>query len=210
MDLVVVVAIAAVCLLVGAGVTMWVVSSRARRRARTERLRSYFGDEYHDAVNELGRRSGEAELERRVEQDDVQPRRITPDRREKHTGQWSEIQFHFLDDPSASVRDAEKLVVDVMAERGFDVTSISTRTAALSVEQPELAERYKNAYDIHRGAEDGNGDIAMLFEALRVYRAVFDAALLRPEREAATVDASPPDATRRPRSRSEAEANIRS
>ncbi len=194
MDLVLVVLVGAGTLLVGFVLALWATNARARARARTQRLRSYFGDEYREIVEQRGRRKGEAELERRVRENELRPHRIAPDSRAGYTDRWREIQYRFLDDPAATVRAAETLVVDVMSERGFGVEDVHARAGALSVERPDLADLYRSAYDVHRRAEDGDQRIDELFLTLRTYRAVFDAVLLRAQGEASTADAPAPEA----------------
>ena len=163
------------------------------RRSRTGALRRQFGDEYDAAVTRLGRRRGEDELEDRTRRfRDLDLERVTPDSRESLTESWKEIQYRFLEDPVYSVAEAEHLIVGLMRERGFPHGGFDTRTRALSVAHPELAEPYRTANATFRAAEDGDATIEAMFVAMLQYRALFEALLERPKREDGVAGSAPP------------------
>ena len=153
-------------------VALWAVAARRRR----ERLQGRFGPEYDRAVAERGsRREAEAELARREEKRarlDVVP--LTPDSRERYNRSWQELQKRFVDEPSGTLAEADRLVTDVMRERGYPMDDFDERVADISVDHPHVVEHYRAARSIH--VESGNGDASTedLRQAVVHYRALFD------------------------------------
>ena len=151
---------------------VWVVMSRQRR----ERLRGRFGPEYDRAVSEHGsRRGAEAELARREEQRerlDIVP--LSPEARERYSESWREVQTRFVDEPSRSVTEADRLVTDVMRERGYPMDEFDQRVADVSVDHPEVVEHYRAAHAIHLSNEDGEASTEDLRQAVVHYRALFN------------------------------------
>jgi predicted nucleic acid-binding protein len=109
--------IAAVIVLVALGI--WFGTQASRRRALQER----FGPEYERAVSETGKRSAaESELlerEKRREQLEISP--LDPEARERYAASWQEVQASFVDAPSRAISEADRLVAEVMRERGYPV-----------------------------------------------------------------------------------------
>ncbi len=184
---------------IGVGVVVIVVvlgllaRRRSAHRTRTDALRRQFGDEYDATVARIGRRQGEDELEDRTRRfRDLDLGRVTPDSREAFTETWKEVQYRFLEDPVYSVAEAEHLIVNLMRERGFPHGSFDTRTRALSIANPELAEPYRTANATFRAAEDGAATIEAMFAAMLQYRMLFEALLERPKREDGVAGSAPP------------------
>jgi hypothetical protein len=151
---------------------VWVVMSRQRR----ERLRGRFGPEYDRAVSEHGsRRGAEAELARREEQRerlDIVP--LSPEAGERYSESWRELQTRFVDEPSRSVTEADRLVTDVMRERGYPMDEFDQRVADVSVDHPEVVEHYRAAHSIHLANEGGEASTEDLRQAVVHYRALFN------------------------------------
>jgi len=162
----------AVAVLVILALGVWVVMSRQRR----ERLRGRFGPEYDRAVSEHGsRRGGEAELARREEQRkrlDIVP--LSPEARERYFESWRDVQTRFVDEPSRSVTEADRLVTDVMRERGYPMDEFDQRVADISVDHPEVVEHYRAAHSIHLANEGGEASTEDLRQAVVHYRALFN------------------------------------
>jgi len=165
----IVIAVAALVIL---ALGVWVVMSRQRR----ERLRGRFGPEYDRAVSEHGsRRGAEAELARREEQRerlDIVP--LSPAARERYSESWRELQTRFVDEPSRSVTEADRLVTDVMRERGYPMDEFDQRVADVSVDHPEVVEHYRAAHSIHLANEGGEASTEDLRQAVVHYRALFN------------------------------------
>jgi hypothetical protein len=146
----------------------------ARRRSR--HLRARFGPEYSRAVTELGGRwKAERELERRekrVEKLTIRP--LSPASRERFVESWREDQAHFVDDPKAAVVEADRLVQEVMRERGYPVADFEQRIDSISVDHPQLVQSYRAAREIVLRHERGDATTEDLRRALVHYRALFD------------------------------------
>jgi hypothetical protein len=175
----VVIAVAAVILLVAA----WAVF-RARR---SHELKARFGPEYDRvAADAPTRRDAEAELrdrEKRREELDIRP--LDPKVRERYRAQWLEVQARFVDDPGDAVADADALIQAVMRERGYPVEDFETRAADLSVDHPDVVERYRAAHGLAVAHERGNASTEDLRHAVRHYRELFDSLVEAREAEEA-------------------------
>ena len=161
-----------------------VVMSRQRR----ERLRGRFGPEYDRAVEQHGgRRGAEAELARREEQRerlDIVP--LSQEARERYFESWREVQTGFVDEPSQAVNQADRLVTEVMRERGYPMDEFDQRVADISVDHPEVVEHYRAAHSVHLANEDGEASTEDLRQAVVHYRALFNELLDESESEEVT------------------------
>lgn len=149
--------------------------SRARARRRTARLRARFGPEYDTAVERFGRVEGERLLEERLRAHGSRRlRSVTPEERDAAIQSWNAVQASFVDSPATAVRAADQLVYDVLRDRGYPLESVDERASALSVDDPELAHRYRRAHaELARAeATDGGADAGRLRDALLSYRDV--------------------------------------
>ncbi|WP_218609836.1 hypothetical protein [Pseudonocardia sp. KRD291] len=149
------------------------------RQRRGTHLREQFGSEYDRTVSETGdRRGAEKELEERRERRrslDIRP--LAPDQRERYRQHWARLQQAFADDPGASVRNADGLVVAVMRDRGYPVDDFDQRAADVSVDHPEAVEHYREARRIAEAHGAGRASTDDLRLALTSYRALVDALL---------------------------------
>jgi hypothetical protein len=163
----VIVGVAAIVLL---GV-MW----GAARTRRTRALQDRFGREYDRAIEHAGdRREAERELrerEKRHEQLELRP--LAPEARDRYVQDWQATQGRFVDDPTGAVKDADTLVQGVMKDRGYPVDDFEQRAADISVEHPELVERYRTAHGIAQASERGEASTEDLRHSVRHYRALF-------------------------------------
>jgi hypothetical protein len=164
--------------IVGAAVAAWAYSKSIRSR----RLRSQFGPEYQRAVQEHGSRTrAESALEqraKRVEHFDIHP--LPPSERDRFAKEWNREQSRFVDEPQAAVQEADRLVTQVMKERGYPMSDFDRRAEDLSVDHPRVVENYRAACLIARRARGGQADTEELRQAMVHYRALFDE-LLEPE-----------------------------
>ena len=150
--------------------------SRLANRRRTERLQERFGPEYDRTVSQLGgQRAAEKELasrERNRQKLDIVP--LSPEAREKYAATWREVQTAFVDNPSNAVGDADRLVAQVMRERGYPIDDFDQRAADISVDHPHVAENYRTAHMIYLSQEKADIGTEAQREALVHYRALFD------------------------------------
>jgi len=176
-------------------------------RRRSQHLEEKFGPEYGRTVNERGgRRAAESELR---EREQVRERlEITPlsDRqRERYGREWEETQSAFVDNPSGALADADRLVAEVMRERGYPVDDFEQQAAIVSVDHPEVVANYREGHAIYLRCHQGDASTEDLRHAFQHYRALFDdllespaeAALSRePMEEVQTSDSTRSETTR--------------
>jgi hypothetical protein len=138
-------------------------------------LQDQFGREYDRTVDKAGgRREAERELaERQKRHDELELKPLPPEARERYLQQWQQTQSRFVDDPTGAVAEADDLVNRVMRDRGYPVDDFEQRAADISVEHPELVERYRTANGIARASEQGKASTEDLRHSVRHYRALF-------------------------------------
>jgi len=155
-------------------VVLGVLASVLRTR-QSRSLRDRFGREYDRTVDKAGgRREAEQELRMREKcHDELDLRPLSPDARERYLRQWQVTQGRFVDDPTGAVSEADDLVQQVMRERGYPVDDFERRAADVSVEHPELVEKYRTADGIARASERGEASTEDLRHSVRHYRALF-------------------------------------
>jgi hypothetical protein len=182
--------IAAAIVVVVALVLMAVFSAIGRRR--TERLKKRFGPEYERAVDEAGgRRAGEKELvarERKHKGLDIVT--LSPEAHARYAEHWRAVQTAFVDDPARAVGDADRLVTQVMRDRGYPIDDFEQRASDISVDHPKMVEHYRAAHALHAAQEHGDIGTEAQREAFVHYRALFDKLL---ETETVPAEASPND-----------------
>ena len=163
---------AAVVIAVGVGVMV----ARANRRKRTDRLREHFGPEYERAVGEAGDQgAAEKELvERERNRKKLDIVALAPESRAKYAEHWHTVQTAFVDDPSRAVGDADRLVTQVMRERGYPIDDFEQRAADISVDHPNVVDHYRSAHAIHVAQEHGDIGTEAQREAFVHYRALFE------------------------------------
>jgi FtsZ-interacting cell division protein ZipA len=147
----------------------------ALRTRRSRSLQDQFGREYDRTVDKAGgRREAERELaERQKRHDELELKPLPPEARERYLQQWQQTQSRFVDDPTGAVSEADDLVNRVMRDRGYPVDDFEQRAADISVEHPELVERYRTANGIARASEQGTASTEDLRHSVRHYRALF-------------------------------------
>lgn len=164
----IVIAVAAVILVLG---IVWA----ATRTRRTRSLQERFGGEYDRTVEKAGgRREAERELsdrEKRHEQLDLRP--LSPRARDRYLDRWEATQSRFVDDPPGAVAEADDLVHSVMRDRGYPVEDFEQRAADISVEHPNLVEKYRTAHGIAESSARGEASTEDLRHSVRHYRALF-------------------------------------
>jgi hypothetical protein len=148
-------------------------------RRRTSRLRKQFGPEYERVVREADdQRAGERELvARERKRQKLEIVALTPQAHAIYAEQWRTVQTAFVDDPSSAVGDADRLVTQVMRDRGYPVDDFDQRAADISVDHPDMVEHYRAAHTLHLAQEQGDIGTEAQREAFVHYRALFEALL---------------------------------
>ncbi|MCZ7567735.1 MAG: hypothetical protein M5U01_03940 [Ardenticatenaceae bacterium] len=171
----------AVLLLIAIGIAAWAFT----RRRRTQELRERFGPEYNRAVEAIGdQRRAEEELETRQERvERLNIRSLSPEERKRFAEAWHSTQALFVDDPSAAIKEADRLVTEVMRVRGYPVADFEQRAADISVDHPDVVSNYRGAHAIALANQRGEASTEDLRKAIVYYRALFEELLETGERE---------------------------
>jgi hypothetical protein len=146
-------------------------------RQRSARLRSTFGPEYDRTLDASGGRRREAESDLRARRDrreqlDIRP--LNPASRERYLNAWRQTQERFVDAPSEAVAEADRLVTDVMRERGYPMENFEQRAADISVDHPNVVNDYREAHAVSVANANGEADTEELRRAFVHYRSLFE------------------------------------
>jgi len=151
------------------------------RTQRSKKLRERFGPEYERAVSEAGSNRAEAKLariEKRVKKYDIRPLEATA--RDRYVVQWRLVQARFVDDPNGTVGEADRLLGDVMAARGYPVADFEQQAADLSVNHAPVIEHYRAGHEIAVRHARGQASTEDLRRALIHYRELFEELVREP------------------------------
>jgi hypothetical protein len=157
-------------------VAIVVIAVLAWRRARRRRLRDTFGPEYERAMASAPtRKEAEAELEdRRKRREELEIRDLSPEASERYTHEWEGVQVRFVDDPVGATRDADRLVQQVMSDRGYPMDDFDGRADLISVDHPTVVENYRKAHTTFLAYDAGDASTEELRQAMVHYRSLFD------------------------------------
>ena len=153
-------------------VLAWLASRQDRRR----RLQRRFGPEYERVVRQAGSaRKGEAALEARAERVGALHIRPLPEPEARgFASRWRQTQARFVDAPQDAVSEADALVNEVMAARGYPLGDFDQRADDISVDHPQVVSHYRAARDLAAMQAAGKATTEDLRQALVHYRALFD------------------------------------
>jgi hypothetical protein len=165
--LIVVIVIVAIAVL---GAVIWLVTQEMQRK----RLQQRFGPEYDRAVKESDNpRAAQRELaerERRHKELDIRP--LSASARERYAREWAQVQEKFVDQPSAAVAEADRLLVSLMGERGYPTEGYEQQVADLSVRHAKTLEHYRAAHTTQQKRDGASTED--LRDAMVRYRTVFE------------------------------------
>ena len=165
-----------IVLIILAAVVLIAVAIVLAVRHRSERLRERFGPEYDRTVEQAGgRRSAESELaarQRRVDSLDIRP--LDLEARDEFARQWRDAQARFVDEPAQAVAIADRLVAEVMRERGYAVEDFEQREADISVDHPRVVQNYRAGHALSMAAQQGRAGTEDLRQAMVHYRSLFE------------------------------------
>ena len=151
------------------------IAIAATRRAKSARLQRRFGSEYDRVVRRSGdRATAEDELaarEERVRRLHIEE--LPAGARERYAAEWRVVQTRFVDAPRPAVREADRLVGNVMRDRGYPVESFEQRVADISPDHPDVVENYRVAHGIAVRSERGEVSTEDLRRAMLHYRTLF-------------------------------------
>jgi hypothetical protein len=150
------------------------LSAWTKKRRRTH-LQERFGPEYNRAVSSSGRRDAEqrlSEVEREHEELDIRP--LVAAARERYLDEWRQAEVRFVSDPTDAVRAAERVVVRVLADRGYPADGDTEQQAAhVAVDHPDIAERFRHGHAM-LDSVDGDESTENLRKAMIDFRVVLD------------------------------------
>jgi|SRR5690349_9323256 len=167
-----------VIIVVAAVIVVAAIAAWMQQRRRSTQLKDRFGSEYDRTVSERDdRRAAEQELaerERKRERLDIVP--LSSEAQAKYSASWQKVQTQFVDDPSNAVNEADRLVTDVMRDRGYPIDNFDQRADDISVDHPDVVENYRAAHAVYVKASDGNGGASTedLRQGFVHYRALFN------------------------------------
>ena len=145
-------------------------------------LKRRFGPEYDRTLarHDGDAKAAERELTERVERHGaLREEPLEPDRREQFTARWTAVQEGFVDSPEEAVAEADRLLAELAAVRGFpDGGQYEEQLAALSVHHADHVHGYRHVHRVARvgaGGQDGDrADTEEMREAMVEARALFE------------------------------------
>ncbi len=147
------------------------------RRNRSKSLQDRFGPEYERTVRESGgsREAAERELARRQERvKRMHIEELPAGAKARYTEEWRTVQTRFVDEPKTALVKADRLIANVMRDRGYQVDNFDQTVADLSADHPNVLQNYRTAHDITHRSETGEVTTEDLRQAMVQYRSLFD------------------------------------
>jgi|ERR1035437_526119 hypothetical protein len=166
-----------IAIAVGVLILIAIIAWFVTRNRRSDKLRAQFGPEYDRAVTEGGdRKRAEAKLVERADRvRSYHLRPLAPADRANFLEAWNQVQADFVDNPTGAVSEADQLLGQVMAARGYPVGGdFEQRAADISVDHPTVVQNYRTAHEIavrHAKQDVGTEDLR---KAMIHYRALFE------------------------------------
>lgn len=156
-------------------VVLWLVWRRSQKR-KSDQLQEQFGPEYERAVESKGdRNKAESDLAQRAKRHDkLDIRSLSPAARESYERSWKDAQADFVDQPREALANADRLVQEVMRERGYPVDDFEQRAADLSVDHPDVVDNYRSAHTTSTRARSGDASTEDMRRGMQHYRSLFD------------------------------------
>ncbi|HEY3948040.1 hypothetical protein [Phenylobacterium sp.] len=149
----------------------------AMRSSRRGRLHRMFGPEYARAVEAAGgdKAVAEAELSRRLSRVRAYHLHgLSNGQKRRYAESWAKVQAEFVDDPHAAVRDADKLLGDILQARGYPLTGFDQQAEDLSVAHPKVVEDYRAAHAIALREDEGDAATEDLRQAMVHCRVLYE------------------------------------
>jgi hypothetical protein len=191
-----IVVIAVIVLLVAAA------AAAAARSRRSRQLQEEFGPEYDRTVEGTGkRRDAERDLAaRRDEHAQLELRPLTPAARERYQSSWSQVQGRFVDTPVLALNEADSLVTQMMAERGYPTEDFDSQARLLSVEHGHVLDSYRSAHEVELASRRQQAGTEAIRNAMLDFRSVFEDLMAAPDAQPYPDDAVPPTSPTSPTS----------
>ncbi len=147
-----IIAVVIACVGLAVALTMRALSRR--------RLRDRFGPEYHRVLahHDGDDTAARKELSERLSRHgDLTTHQLDEEERERYTERWTAAQERFVDDPAGATLEADRLLADLMRDRGYPADDPDERVDALSVHHPRHVQRYRDSHAVAtRTGQDGD------------------------------------------------------
>lgn len=145
------------------------------QRNRSLCLSRRFGPEYSRAIVETGsQRKAESALEfrtKRVRQLHIRP--LDPSERKRFLDKWRELERRFIENPNATLVEADRLISRVMSAEGYPALDFEQQAADISVDHATVVENYREGHRIAVKCAQGRADTEDLRLAMLHYRTLF-------------------------------------
>jgi len=156
-----------------AGALLMMVLALVRIRRRRAHLKDRFGPEYDRAVSGAGTGTAETRLKAAErEHEDLDIRALPSAARDRYFDEWRQAEARFVSDPRDAARAAERLVERVLEERGYPNGDVERQLALVSVDHPDLVERYRHGRSMVEG--DSSERTEDLRKAMLDFRTVLE------------------------------------
>ncbi|MFF4797145.1 hypothetical protein ACFY1U_01865 [Streptomyces sp. NPDC001351] len=167
-----------------------VLTSRARGGYGGRDLKRRFGPEYDRTLarHDGDTKAAERELAERVQRHgSLREQPLDPARREEFAARWTAAQERFVDAPREAVTEADRLLAELAALRGFpDDSHYEEQLAALSVHHADHVHGYRHVHRVARVGVSGQDvdrvDTEEMREAMVEARALFEDLTAPPRR----------------------------
>ncbi|MFS4098042.1 hypothetical protein [Streptomyces sp. AF1A] len=158
--------------IVAAVVLAAVAAATQRGRRGGAGLKRRFGPEYERAValHDGDSKAAERELAERLERHgDLRERPLDRAERDRYAARWTTVQEHFVESPREAVAEADRLLAEVAAVRGYpDGGRYEEQLAALSVHHAAHVDGYRQVHRVAgAGAGGGPGEAGAGTEEMR-------------------------------------------
>lgn len=165
-----------VAVIVAVAVILPVFLAWRSRQKRSQRLRTRFGPEYDRLVGETGSQvKAEKVLSERVDRSRkiiIKP--LPVEDREHFSQAWRKLQARFVDAPGEAMIEADQLLEQLMAQRGYPTGNFEQQANDVSVDHPQVVQNYRLAHAIANRQRQGNATTEELRQAVVHYRSLFE------------------------------------
>ncbi len=159
-------------------VVLFVYRRRQQQQERQERARQEYGPEFERLAQERGsEREAEQELRERRERIESEVQPLSEESRERYDEQWRQVEQTFVDDPKASLDDADRVVAEMLAERNFPTDSRQEASESIGAVHPGVVEDFREAQQVRQESitdSEGGADLDRMRRAIQKYRSAYE------------------------------------
>ncbi len=159
-------------------VVFFVYRRRQQQQERQERARQEYGPEFERIAQERGsEREAEQELRERRERIESEVQPLSEESRRRYDEQWRQVEQSFVDDPGASLDDADRVVAEMLAERNFPADSRQEASEGIGAVHPGVVHDFREAQQVRQETttdSQGGVDLDRMRQAIQKYRSVYE------------------------------------